>query len=161
MSLAEEFVKIESLKPYARSVNVKGKVLKVGEARVVSQGEHRVADALIGDETGCIFLTLWDDDVVKYAEGDVVQINNGHVSVFRGSMRLSAGKYGTAKKIDETIPTVNTENNLSDKVIEERREYGRGYGQRSYERRGYERRGYEQRGYGRRRFSRKYRSRER
>jgi len=136
IDLSQEFVKIETLRPYAKNVNVKGKVLNVGETRVVSMGERRVADALIGDETGCILMTLWDDDTTKYAEGDVVQVTNGYVSVFRGSMRLSAGKYGTAEKIDEEIPEVNTENNLSERQVEEQRRFGRG----SYPRRGYRRR---------------------
>ncbi len=138
IDLSEEFVKIETLRPYAKNVNVKAKVVNVGEVRVVSMGERKVADALVGDETGCILMTLWDDDTTKYAEGDVVQVTNGYVSVFRGSMRLSAGKYGTAEKIEEDIPEVDSENNLSDREVEERRRFGRGSG--SYRQRGYGRR---------------------
>ncbi len=136
IDLSEEFVKIETLQPYAKSVNVKAKVINIGEVRVVSMGERRVADVLVADETGCILMTLWDDDIKNYAEGDIVKITNGYVSVFRGSMRLSAGKYGTAEKIEEDIAEVNTENNLSDREVEERRSFGRGAGQR----RGYGRR---------------------
>lgn len=129
--MSEEYVKIESLQPYAKGVNVKAKIVNVGEVRVVSQGERRVADALVGDETGSILMTLWDDEIEGYSDGDVVEIKNGYVSVFRGSMRLSAGRYGTMAKIEEDMDEVNTENNLSDREVEERprfrrREYDRG-----------------------------------
>ena len=136
IDLSGEFVKVETLQPYAKSVNIKVKVVNVGEVREVSMGERKVADALVGDETGCILMTLWDDDITKYEEGDAVQITNGYVSVFRGSMRLSAGRYGAAEKIEEEIPEVNTENNLSDREVEDRRRFDRG----GYQRRGYRRR---------------------
>jgi len=136
IDLSEDFTKIETLQPYAKSVNVKAKVVNVGEVRVVSMGERKVADVLVGDETGCILMTVWDDDTTAYAEGDVVKITNGYVSVFRGSMRLSAGKYGASEKIEEDIAEVNAENNLSDREVEERRRFDR----RSYQRRDYGRR---------------------
>lgn len=152
MSEEIEFVKVEKLKPYDKRVNVKGKILNIGEGREVSGGEHRVAEALFADETGCILLSLWDEDTKNFSEGDVVQVENGHVPVFGGSMRLSAGRFGTVKKIDEEISEVNTENNLSDKKVEQRqrrygpRRYGRGFG-RSYGRGFRGRRGSYKRGY--------------
>jgi replication factor A1 len=125
IGLSEEYVKIESLQPYGRSVNAKVKIVNVGEVRVVSRGERRVADALVGDETASILLTLWDDEIERFSEDDVVDISNGYVSVFRGSMRLTAGRYGTITKIEEEIPEVNTDNNLSDREVEERQRFRR------------------------------------
>ena len=146
--MSEEYVKIGSLNSYSRGVNVKVRVVEKNETRTVfstrDNAEHRVAEALVGDETGCILLTLWDDAIDEVLVDDVIDIKNGYVNTFRGSMRLNIGKYGTRKKIEEEIPEVNMENNLSEKVVSRppERRFERGYERRPYgrERRPYRRR---------------------
>ncbi|MFQ6081497.1 MAG: single-stranded DNA-binding protein, partial [Candidatus Bathyarchaeia archaeon] len=76
---------------------------------------HQVAEALVGDETGCILLNLWDEDIGRFEVGDVIQIRNGYVRLFRGSMRLNIGRYGEAERLEEEMAEVNTENNLSER----------------------------------------------
>ena len=133
--MSEEYVKIGSLNSYSRRINVKAKVIEKGEPRTVfsrrDDTEHRVAEALIADDTGCILLTLWDNAIDDVAIDDVLDIKNGYVNTFRGSMRLNVGRYGTREKIDEDIPDINTDNNISEKPVSRPR-YDRGYGQRSY-----------------------------
>lgn len=115
--MLEEFVKVKDLKTYTRRANLRVKVVSKGEPKgVVSRRygtSHEVAEALVGDETGCILLNLWDEDIGTFEVGDVIQIRNGYVRLFRGSMRLNIGKYGEAEKLEEEIAEVNTENNLS------------------------------------------------
>lgn len=127
--MSEEFMKVENLKTYSRRVNVKVKVLSKTESREVtskrSGSTFNVAEALVGDETGCVLLDLWDDDIEKFDEGDIISIRNGYVKLFRGSMRLNIGRYGQAEKIEEDIPEVNTENNLSEKTFSFQRRQGR------------------------------------
>ncbi len=115
----EEFVKIERLRPFDRNVNLVVKVVDIGEEREVTSrrdgSTHRVAEALVGDETGCIWLTLWDDNIDKVSVGSVFEIRNGYVSLFRGSMRLNVGRRGTIKPVEVEISEVNTSNNLSER----------------------------------------------
>lgn len=135
-------VKIGELTPSSRAINVKAKVVSKSEVRNIAAGRdgapHRVCDALIGDETGCVYLTLWDDNIEKVNEGDTVKIGNGYVTLFRGNMRLNVGRYGTLEIAEEAFEgEVNTENNLSDKVYEQQRRFFRrgrrsGYRQRRY-----------------------------
>ena len=135
-------VKIGELTPSSRAINVKAKVVSKSEVRNIAAGRdgapHRVCDALIGDETGCVYLTLWDDNIEKVNEGDTVNIGNGYVTLFRGNMRLNVGRYGTLEIAEEAFEgEVNTENNLSDKVYEQQRRFFRrgrrsGYRQRRY-----------------------------
>lgn len=139
-----ELVKIEELTPNSRGVNVVVKVVSKGEARDVMGrgGQHRVADALVGDETGCIYLTLWDENIDQINEEETINITNGYVNLFRGNMRLNIGRYGNFKVLEEsTIEEVNTENNLSQKRYEQRRRFRPGQsrygGRRSYQRRRY------------------------
>jgi replication factor A1 len=141
---SKEFVKVESLTPSSRGVNIIVKVVSKTEAREVSGrgGRHRVADALVGDETGCIYLTLWDENIDGINEEETISITNGYVNLFRGNMRLNIGRYGSFEVItEEVIGEVNTENNLSRKRYEERRRY-RPFGTRYGGGRGYRRRRY-------------------
>ena len=122
-------VKVESLDPESRQVNLTVKVVSKGQPReTVSRRDgstHRVVDALVGDETGSVYLTLWDDNIDKVNEGDTISVKNGYVSVFRGSMRLNIGRYGSMEPSDQVIENVNADNNLSNKEVPqpERRRY--------------------------------------
>ncbi len=143
-SESKEMVKVEKLTPNSREVNTIVKVVSKSQVRNVTGRDYsirRVADALVGDETGCVYLTLWDDNIDKINEEATLQINNGYVNLFRGNMRLNIGKYGSFELIDESpITEVNTENNLSDKRYEQERRY-RSYRQPRYGgRRDYQRR---------------------
>jgi replication factor A1 len=92
---------------------------------------------LVGDETGSVYLTLWDDNITKINEGDTVNVKNGYINLFRGNMRLNIGRYGTLEISEQPLAgEVNTENNVSNQVYEQprrpfrgRRDFGgRGYG---------------------------------
>ena len=131
-------VKVSELGPYSKQVNTTVKVVQKGEAReTVSRQDgttHRVLDALVGDESGAIYMTLWDDNIDKVNEGETLSVKNGYVRPFKGSMRLNIGRYGTLEPAGTPLGDVNTQNNLSDKLVEEERPYrsygggGRGYG---------------------------------
>ena len=120
-------VKVENLNPQSRQLNLTVKVVSKGEAReTISRSDgstHRVVDALVGDETGSIYLTLWDDNIDKVKEGDVIDVKNGYVSLFKGSMRLNIGRFGSFEASKGTIAEVNDKNNLSDKRFEQERRY--------------------------------------
>ena len=117
--MSEALIKVGELRTYSRRVNLVAKIMERGEEREVfsrSDGSsHRVAEALVGDETASVMLTLWDDDIDRFEVGDVVQISNGYANLFRGSLRLNIGRYGSAEKVDVEFDEVNTDNNLSTK----------------------------------------------
>jgi len=140
-SESKELVKIEKLTPNSREVNTIVKVISKSEVRNVTGRDYsvrRVADALVGDETGCVYLTLWDENIDKINEEATLSITNGYVNLFRGNMRLNIGRYGSFELLEESpVTEVNTENNLSDKRYEQERRYSR---PRYGERRGYQRR---------------------
>jgi len=132
-SESEEMVKIETLTPNSRGVNTIVKVVSKGEVRSVTGRDYsvrRVADALVGDETACVFMTLWDDKIDAISEGATLRITNGYINLFRGNIRLNIGKYGSYELVDDSpIDEVNTENNISDKKYEQQRRFDR-YGGR-------------------------------
>jgi replication factor A1 len=135
--------KVNELNPQSRAVNVLAKVVSKTEVRSIAAGRdgaaHKVSDALVGDETGSIYLTLWDDNIEKVNEGDTIQVKNGYINLFRGNMRLNIGRYGTLETSQQPLQgEVNTENNMSTQVYEQpRRSYGGSYGGRGGGGRGY------------------------
>jgi len=129
--------KVGELTPASRAVNVTAKTVSKTDIRNIAAGRdgapHKVCDALVGDDTGCIYLTLWDDNIEKVNEGDTINVKNGYVSLFRGNMRLNVGRYGTLEIAEQALEgEVNTENNLSTKVYEQPRRPFRGGGRRNF-----------------------------
>lgn len=119
-------MKVEKLDPFSRGADIIVKVVSKGEIRdfTVRNEKHRVADALVGDGTGSIYLALWDDSIDKMSVGNTIQITDGYVNLYRGSMRLNIGRYGSFKIVDESpIADVNTKNNLSLKHYRKERRY--------------------------------------
>ena len=127
---SEELVKVGSLNSYSRQVYTIVKVISKTEPREVTsridQSSHRVGEALVGDETGSIYLTLWDDAIDDVNEEQTLHIKNGYVNLFRGSMRLNIGRYGSYEVLEESpITEVNLDNNLSSRQFEQPRRYDR------------------------------------
>ena len=98
MDFAEEAeVKISDLTTTSKRVNVRFRVGSKGEPRDTTSRDgssHRVADVLVGDETGSILMSLWDDTINEVEVDSTYKLSNGYITVFRNSMRLSVGKYG-------------------------------------------------------------------
>jgi replication factor A1 len=137
-----EMIKVGDLNSYSRRVYTVVKVMSKTEVREVTSRKdmstHRVAEALVADDTGSIYLTLWDDVLDEVEEGMIMNIKDAYVNLFRGSMRLNLGRYGSYETLEEApFEDVNLDNNLSSKVFEQQsRGYGRqrdrGYGRRRY-----------------------------
>ena len=117
--MSEPRLKVKDLTTYSRRVNLVAKIVDVGEPREVSSSSdgqlHRVTEALIGDETGSVLLTLWDENASRFQKGDVVVIDNGYAGTFKGRLRLNIGRYGTIEKTSGDIKEVDTGNNLSER----------------------------------------------
>ena len=125
--------KVGDLNPQSKAVNVTAKVVSKTEIREIPMGRdgsaHKVSDALVGDETGVVYLTLWDDNIEKVNESDTIRVENGYVTLFKGNIRLNIGKYGKLAPATEPLTVeVNTENNVSSKTYEQERRPFRGRG---------------------------------
>ncbi len=117
------FTKVKDLSPSTKQVNVKAKIVSVGEKRQIESrfgGARSLAEAVIGDETATVILSLWEDQINAVGENDTVVIDNGFTSLVRGHLRLNVGKYGSLAKSEEQIPEVNTKVDIS--AIEHERE---------------------------------------
>jgi len=129
---------VNDLTENSKNVNATIKVIEIGEVKDIPSrfGDKRVCEVKVADASGCILLSLWDDQIGKIAVGDTLSIQNGYISIVRNSMRLNIGKYGKMLLSEEALTEVNTENNVSDRHVDQperprRTGYGGGGGERS------------------------------
>ena len=124
-------MKISELRPFAKKVELTIKALDKNEVREVTSkldnSTHKVTEVRVGDDSGTILLTLWDDAIDKVEPGKTYKIANAFTSLFKNTLRLNLGRYGELSETEETVE-VNEENNVSEKEMEfQRRPYGGGY----------------------------------
>ena len=130
-------MKISELSPFDRKLQVVFVVVEKSESRSIvsrkTNEEHQLADITVGDDSGIVTCTLWDETIDRVAEGKTYVLKNGYVNVFQGQMRLALGKWGSIEDTEEEIPldSVNSENDRSKEQHEDRRRrpsYNRGGG---------------------------------
>ncbi|MFX1509415.1 MAG: hypothetical protein ACFFBR_03820 [Promethearchaeota archaeon] len=111
--------KLVHLQPYQRGITIKFQVLKTQAIRKVKSrsdgSNHQVADVLIGDETGVMLLTLWDEEITQIEDGKAFRIIGGQSGLFQGRLQVSLGRNGKLEPAVNPISEVNTERNLSSK----------------------------------------------
>jgi len=108
--------KVKDLTPQSKQVNVLAKVVGLSEEKEITSrfGEARkLVEATVGDETGTVLLTLWNDQIGQVTKDDTIFIDNGFVSLVRGHIRLNVGKYGSLAKSEELLGDVNASLDVS------------------------------------------------
>ena len=100
---------IDDLSLGLSDVNCKGLVLDAEPVRTFDRddgSEGRVANLVIGDETGRVRVTLWDEkaDIATEIEpGTAVEVVDGYVRERDGDLELHVGDRGAVEELDETI----------------------------------------------------------
>jgi len=96
-------MKISELTMGQGNVDVEGTIKEISEPRTFDRfgRQLRVADAVLEDDSGTIKLTLWNEDVDKFAAGDKVKVTNGYIREFQGEKQLTSGKFGKIEKAGE------------------------------------------------------------
>ncbi|VFQ58867.1 unnamed protein product [Cuscuta campestris] len=119
------FVKVEQLTPGTSGHNLTVKVLNSNtvlekKPRDTSlTGFHRpplntrIAECLVGDETGTILFTARNEQVDLIKPETTVILRNAKIDMFKGSMRLGVDKWGRIEVTEPADFTVKEDNNLS------------------------------------------------
>lgn len=97
-------MKISELSIGQGNVEVEGTIKEIGETRTFNKfGRNMsVANAILKDETGAIKLSLWNDDITRFKDGDKIKVVNGYVNEFQGEKQLTSGKFGSLEKVNGT-----------------------------------------------------------
>jgi len=111
------FITVEQLKPGTHGHNL---VLKVVSCNVVVEKTRtdgtkiKIAEALVGDGTGCMTLTARNKQIDVVQPGHTIIARNAKIDMFKGFMRLAVDKWGKLESATEAAPfEVKTDNNLS------------------------------------------------
>jgi len=100
-----------------RRVNVRFNVIKKGEIRTVTQRivgrKHEISDCIVGDSTGIVNLTLWNEDIDTIEQGRTYELRNGFLNLYDECMILSKGREGTLIESDVPITSVNGQIDMS------------------------------------------------
>lgn len=97
-------MKIKDLKADMRNVDIRFRVIEKGEVKEITTRdgkELKLSEVEVGDDSGRIYLTLWESAIEELDNGDVAEVINGYIKVIRNELRLNIGKYGKLVKIDE------------------------------------------------------------
>ncbi|KAL9246502.1 hypothetical protein vseg_020028 [Gypsophila vaccaria] len=113
------FTKVEQLRPGTSGLNLTVKivssklVMQRGRPDVPQGRQTKIAECLVGDETGIIVFTARNDQVDKMKAGSTVTLRNAKIDMFKGSMRLGVDKWGRIEEADPADFTVKEDSNLS------------------------------------------------
>ena len=89
---------IKDLHDGMKKVNLEAEVLEIEKPQIVyTQFGTNVmlTNAMIGDETGKIKLSLWGEQAIIPVEGDIIQITNASIRTYNGQIQLNLGQTGT------------------------------------------------------------------
>ena len=124
VNFENEKLKIEELLPGMRKVNVVGKVIKIFPVRgfkTQKNGEGKVCNLILADETSNIKVVLWDTHHIALIENEELK-ENGVVEITNASMRdneMHLGSFSGLKLSEEVIGSVQTERVSHEKSISE------------------------------------------
>ena len=120
------FTKVDQLRPGTGGHNL---ILKVVSLKTVLQKgrpdgpqvrpdgpqvrQMRIAECLVGDETGTIVFTARNDQVDMMKPDATIILRNAKIDMFKGSMRLAVDKWGRVEVTEPASFIVKEDNNLS------------------------------------------------
>jgi ssDNA-binding replication factor A large subunit len=103
---------VEALSLGLSNVNLVGLVLDTGSVRTFDRddgSEGKVANLTVGDSTGRIRITMWDEraeQVEEFAAGDTVEVVDGYVRERDGTLELHVGNRGALEAVEAEIEYV-------------------------------------------------------
>ncbi|SDJ88522.1 replication factor A1 [Halovenus aranensis] len=109
IEVALESDSIDALTLGQSDVTLRGLVLGTDAVRTFDRddgSEGRVANLTLGDETGRIRVTLWDDRADRAEEldpGTAVEVVDGYVREREGDLELHVGDRGAVDEVDEPV----------------------------------------------------------
>ncbi|GAB4846490.1 hypothetical protein Ancab_025495 [Ancistrocladus abbreviatus] len=113
------FMKVDQLKPGTSGHTLIAMVVSANtvlmRGRSASQNlrNARIAECLVGDETGTIIFTARNDQVDILKPGTTVILRNAKIDMFKGTMRLAVDKWGRIEVTEPAKFVVKEDNNLS------------------------------------------------
>lgn len=115
----EDVIPIEQLESRTKNLTVKVFVKDLVKEQTVTTRkdgrQHRVSTFLVGDQSGCILLSLWDEWIDLVEKGTIINIQNAYIRIYQGQRFLNLARNAKINLCPTTIK-INLHNNLSEKL---------------------------------------------
>lgn len=113
-----DIIKISRLRPMRRGLSIRARVLEKGDVvEGVSKktgSKYRLAEILIGDETGIIKATLWGKTIELVDADKTYEFINVDTTIFRNALRVNISEKSTIRETEEIEKEkINTKNDMS------------------------------------------------
>ncbi|MHA2312311.1 MAG: hypothetical protein ACXADC_17330 [Candidatus Thorarchaeota archaeon] len=112
-----EIINLDALTPDSKSVSVLVKVITMSIGRQVrskmTNRRYLVQDAVVGDSTAKISMTLWNEDVDSLEVGQTYHLTKGYVREYDECMFLLRSRMGEFRKSIKNIESVNESVDMS------------------------------------------------
>jgi replication factor A1 len=131
-----EDLKIDNIVPDMRKVQLKARVLNISDLNTFERDDEdedgKVQNIVLGDDTGTIRVTLWDEQTQiaeKIDEGDPIEIAGAYtVEDQNGNAELRLGDEAQVKMAEEDeVPEVESSSDMSEVPIREVNAEGNSY----------------------------------
>ena len=89
--------RVIDLREGMNGVSVRVRVLEAGEAKVIKtrKGPRTISEAIVGDESGRVRLTLWGKLAGSIKKGEAIEIRGAWTTVYKGQVQLNVGAKGS------------------------------------------------------------------
>ena len=120
---ASDTYSVEDLSLGLSNVNLVGLVLDTDSVRTFDRddgSEGKVSNLVLGDSTGRVRVTLWDEQADLATEiepGTTVEVVDGYVRERDGSLELHVGNRGAVEEVDEEVEYVPESTPIEDLEI--------------------------------------------
>ncbi|WIA39045.1 hypothetical protein OEZ86_005189 [Tetradesmus obliquus] len=112
-----QWKKVSELRPGTHGHTLNVQVVKaqvvVDRARGPKGQPLKVAECIVGDETGTIVFTARNEQVDLAQAGKYITLRNAKIDMYRGSMRLAVDQWGKVEALEDASFAAKTDNNLS------------------------------------------------
>jgi len=122
---AVEEYRVEDLTMGASDVDLLGVILDTDTVRTFDRddgSEGKVSNLTVGDETGRVRVTMWDDTadrVEELAAGETVEIVDGYVRERDGDLELHVGSRGAIETVDADVEYVPETTDIADLELDD------------------------------------------
>ena len=96
-------MEISSLREGMDGITLRVRVLSADKPKVINtrRGPRTISEAIVGDKTGRVRLTLWGKHAGSLREGEAVEIRDAWSTSYRGEVQLNLGVKGSIKKLGD------------------------------------------------------------
>ncbi|KAL2546966.1 Nucleic acid-binding [Forsythia ovata] len=109
----KQFTKVNELRPLDTGLNLTVKVVNAKMIAPRGRPQGRLAECLVGDETGMIIFTARYYQVDLMKGSNTLVLSNAKIDVFKGSMRLVVDRSGHVEVGEPASFSVQEDNNMS------------------------------------------------